>query len=105
MIRKAEECCGRHDNQPLRIGRLCRELGVSERTLRDAFGKLTDTSPLAYLKAQRLNQVYRELRDSDPSEVLIKQIAYSKGFHHLGHFCRDYKKLFDESPSETIERY
>ena len=104
-VHKAEEFCGQNPNQPLRIGQLCRELGVSERTLRDAFYKLTDTSPLAYLKTQRLNQVYRELRDSDPGEVLIKQLAYASGFSHLGHFCRDYKQLFGESPSETIKRY
>ena len=104
-VHKAEEFCGQNLNQPLRIGQLCRELGVSERTLRDAFYKQTDTSPLAYLKTQRLNHVYHELRDSDPGEVLIKQIAYASGFSHLGHFCRDYKQLFGESPSETIKRY
>ena len=104
-IHKVEELYGQHPNQPLRIGQLCRELGVSERTLRDAFNKLTDTNPLAYLKTQRLNQVYRELCDSDPGEVLIKQCAYANGFYSLGHFCRDYKQLFGESPSETIKRY
>ena len=104
LIHKAEDFYGQHPDQPVRIGQLCRELGVSERTLRSAFHKLTDTSPLAYLKTHRLNQVYRELRDSDPSEVLIKQRAYANGFYHLGHFCRDYKQLFGESPSETIKR-
>lgn len=104
-VHKVEEFYGQNPNQPIRIGQLCRELGVSERTLRDAFYKLTDTNPLAYLKTQRLNQVYRELRDSDPGEVLIKQLAYANGFFHLGHFCRDYKQLFGESPSETIKRY
>jgi AraC family ethanolamine operon transcriptional activator len=103
-VHKAEEFCGQHPNQPLRIGQLCRELGVSERTLRDAFYKQTDTSPLAYLKTQRLNHIYHELRDGDPGEVLIKKIAYASGFSHLGHFCRDYKQLFGESPSETIKR-
>ena len=104
-VYKAEEFCGQHSSQPLRIGQLCRELGVSERTLRDAFYRLTDTNPLAYLQTQRLNKVYRGLRDSDPGEVLIKQLAYTSGFFHLGHFCRDYKQLFGESPSETIKRY
>jgi len=104
-VHKAEEFCGQNPNQPLRIGQLCRELDVSERTLRDAFYKQTDTSPLEYLKTQRLNQVYHELRDSDPGEVLIKQLAYASGFSHLGHFCQDYKQLFGESPSETIKRY
>jgi len=105
LVHKAQDFSGRHANQPLRVGQLCRELGVSERTLRDAFVKLTDTSPLAYLKTERLNQVYRELRDSDPSELLIKQSAYTNGFYHLGHFCQDYKQLFGELPSETLRRH
>ena len=104
-VHKAEEFCGQNPNQPLRIGQLCRELGVSERTLRDAFYKLTDTSPLAYLKTRRLNQVYRELHDSDPSETRIKQRVYANGFYHLGHFCQDYKQLFGELPSETLRRH
>jgi AraC family ethanolamine operon transcriptional activator len=105
LIRKAADFCKQHPNQPLRIGQLCRELGISERTLRDTFNKLTDTSPLAFLKTQRLNQVYRELHDSDPGEVLVKQLAYANGFFHLGHFCRDYKQLFGELPSATVKRY
>jgi transcriptional regulator GlxA family with amidase domain len=56
--------------------------------------KLTGTSPLAHLKTERLNRVYRVLHDSDPNEVLIKQIAYSNGFNHLGQSCRDYKQVF-----------
>jgi AraC-like DNA-binding protein len=104
LIHNAEDVCEQHPDQPLRIGQLCRELGVSERTLREAFYKLTDTNPLAFLKAQRLNRVYRELRNSDLSEMLVKQAAYSNGFYHLGHFCRDYKKLFCETPLETLRR-
>jgi AraC family ethanolamine operon transcriptional activator len=97
--------CRQHGDQPLRIGQLCREIDVSERTLRDAFHELTGTSAHAYLKTQRLNRVYRALRDADPSEVLVKQIAYDNAFYHLGNFCRDYKQLFGESPSKTLKRY
>lgn len=105
LIYKAEDLYGQHANQPLHIGQLCRELGVSERTLRNAFYKLTDSSPHAYLKTQRLNQVHRELRDSDPGEVQIKQLAYANGFYHLGHFSQDYKQLFGELPSETLRQH
>jgi AraC family ethanolamine operon transcriptional activator len=105
LIHKAEDFCGQHPNQPLRIGQLCRELGISERTLRDTFNKLTDTNPLSFLKTQRLNQVYHELREGDPGKVLVKQLAYDNGFFHLGHFCRDYRQLFGELPSATVKRY
>ena len=104
MFCQAEDYVAHLTDRPLRIGQLCREIGVSERTLRNAFCKVTDTSPLAYLKTQQLNRVYRVLRDVDPDEVLIKQVAIANGFSHLGQFCKDYKQLFGELPSETLRR-
>ena len=104
LIRKAEDYCTHNKDQPLRIGRLCCETGISERSLRDAFHKLAGMSPLAYLKSEQLNQVYRTLHHADPAEALIKQVAYRNGFRHIGQFCRDYKHLFGELPSETLQR-
>jgi AraC family ethanolamine operon transcriptional activator len=104
LIRKAEDYCAHNKDQPLRIGQLCREIDVSERTLRDAFHKLAGMPPLAYLKTEQLNRVYRTLHKADPAETLIKQIAYRNGFRHIGQFCGDYKQLFGELPSETLQR-
>jgi AraC family ethanolamine operon transcriptional activator len=104
LIRKAEDFCAYRTDQPLRIGELCRGIGVSDRTLRDTFHKLTGMNPLAYLKIERLNLAYRALLGAGPAEVLIKQVAYAVGFTHLGHFTRDYKQLFGELPSETLQR-
>jgi AraC family ethanolamine operon transcriptional activator len=104
LLRATEEYCEHHAHQPLRIGDLCRQLGVSERTLRYTFQELSGISPLDYLKAQRLNRVRRVLHDCDPANTPVKQVALENGFFHLGHFSRDYKDLFDELPSETIRR-
>ena len=104
LIRKTEEYVAHLADQPLRIGQLCSELDVSERTLRHAFHRLVGLGPLAYLKTHRLNRAYRALRDDDPTEVLIKQVALANGFTHFGQFSRDYKQLFGESPSETLQR-
>jgi AraC family ethanolamine operon transcriptional activator len=104
LIRKAEGLSVRHGDQALRIGELCDELGVSERTLRHAFRELTGLSSLDYLKLQRLNRVYRTLRGAYPAGMLIKEVAYANGFNHLGQFSRDYKQLFAESPLQTLRR-
>jgi AraC family ethanolamine operon transcriptional activator len=104
LIHKAEDYIEHPTGQPLRIGRLCREIGVSERSLRDAFYKVTDTSPLSYLKTHQLNRARRILCDVDADDVLIKQVAFANGFKHLGQFSRDYKQLFGELPSETMRR-
>jgi len=104
LIKSAEDYVAHLTDQPLRIGQLCRELNTSERTLRNVFHKLAGTSPLAYLKTEQLNRAYRVLNDTDPTETLIKQVALRYGFRHIGQFCGDYKKLFGELPSETLQR-
>jgi AraC family ethanolamine operon transcriptional activator len=104
LIREAENNVAHLGGQPLRVGKLCLELGIGERTMRDAFYKVTGTNPLAYLKTQRLNQVYRILGDTSPDELMIKQVAIANGFRHLGQFSRDYKQLFGEFPAETLQR-
>jgi AraC family ethanolamine operon transcriptional activator len=100
LIREAEAYCAHNKAQPLRIGQLCHETGLSERSLREAFHKLTGMSPLAYLKTEQLNRAYDLLRVSNPDETLVKNVALANGFTHLGH----YKQLFGELPSATLQR-
>jgi AraC family ethanolamine operon transcriptional activator len=104
LIHKAEDYVAHLVGQPLRVGELCRDTGVSERTLRDAFYEVTGTSPLAYLKTRQLNRIYRVFHDADPTDTSVKQVAIANGFRHLGQFSRDYRQLFGELPSETLRR-
>jgi AraC family ethanolamine operon transcriptional activator len=104
LIREAEAYCAHNKAQPLRIGQLCHETGLSERSLREAFHKLTGMSPLAYLKTEQLNRAYDLLRVSNPDETLVKNVALANGFTHLGQFSQDYKQLFGELPSATLQR-
>jgi AraC family ethanolamine operon transcriptional activator len=104
LIKKAVDYCEHRGDEPIRINNLCRELGASERTLRYAFQNLTGAAPLDFLKRQRLNRAYRQLRGADPAEVLVKQVAYTHGFSHLGRFSCEYGQLFGEKPSETLQR-
>jgi AraC family ethanolamine operon transcriptional activator len=102
IIRIAREYSADHCDQPLRIWQLCRETGVSERTLRHIFQQRTGMSPHDFLKRERLNMAHRMLRDNNSNTQLIKQISHSIGFPHVGHFSRDYQKLFGELPSQTL---
>jgi AraC family ethanolamine operon transcriptional activator len=104
VVDKAIEYVDNREDGVIRISTLCRELGVSERTLRYAFHNLTGLPPLAFLKRRQLNRVHRSLLKADPAEVLVKQAAYTHGFTHLGQFSRDYSQLFGETPSETLQR-
>jgi AraC family ethanolamine operon transcriptional activator len=102
LIKSAEDYVAHLRHRPLRIGYLCREVGASERTLRNAFYNLTGKSPLSYLKTEKFNRVFRILRDTEPNDMLVKQVAIAHGFNHLSQFSRDYGQLFGELPSETL---
>jgi AraC family ethanolamine operon transcriptional activator len=81
---------------------ICTALGVSERTLRYAFREYVGLSPVAYLRACRLNRVRAVLAASNPQETKVTQVAMRFGFLHLGRFAGDYKQMFGEMPSETL---
>ncbi|MGK7938928.1 MAG: helix-turn-helix domain-containing protein [Crocosphaera sp.] len=51
---------------------------------------------------QRLNGIRRALLLADPKINTVKNIAYNWGFWHLGHFSVDYKKMFGETPAQTL---
>jgi AraC-like DNA-binding protein len=93
-----------HLDQPLSIGCISKQVGVHPRTLHKVFRRHLHTSPMAYIKARRLEQVRKQLRATDPGDSTITQTASSWGFNNLGHFAVDYRKAFGESPSATLRR-
>lgn len=103
-IRRIRERVAARPFDALRVGDLCRLIGVSERTLRHAFRTRLGMSPKAYLRDRRLNLVRRELRRGAASFAKIADVANRWGFWHMGQFAADYRRLFGERPSETIAR-
>ncbi|MBX4171812.1 AraC family transcriptional regulator [Rhodococcus pyridinivorans] len=88
---------------PVRMSDLVQVAGVSERTLHDTFNRQLGTSPMAYLRALRLESARADLlrHTSDPA-VSVTDIALKWGFNHGGRFAAAYRKKFGESPSETL---
>jgi AraC family ethanolamine operon transcriptional activator len=89
-------------SNPLSVLDLCRELGVSERTLHYAFQDVRGLSPMAYFKASRLNAVRQELKLSPAGTTSVREIAERWGFGHSGEFAAAYRRLFGELPSQTF---
>jgi AraC family ethanolamine operon transcriptional activator len=86
------------------ISKLCTIGGVSARTLQYAFLEHYGISPKTYLIYYRLNGARRDLWISDPGTSRVNYIAIFWGFWHMGQFAADYRKLFSELPSETLQR-
>jgi len=81
---------------------LCEMLHVSRRTLQYAFETVVGTSPVAYLRALRLNAVRRELRTG--LATTVQDAAARHGFWSLSQFGSDYRQQFAERPSQTMAR-
>jgi AraC-like DNA-binding protein len=80
-----------------------RASGVSRFKLFEEFKRYFAMSPMAYLKKYRLSAVRQEMLE-DRSARNISVIAMGWGFTHLGRFSSEYRKLFGESPSMTLQR-
>lgn len=81
-----------------------RYLGVSQRTLEYTFKRELGMTPKRYLQILRLHAIRNELKSADPRVTKVSDIALKYAFFHLGHFASEYKKLFGESPSQTLKK-
>jgi AraC-like DNA-binding protein len=100
---RAEAWLRQNLTEPPPIAVLCEELGVSERTLHHAFRDHLDATPKAYLKALRLNAAHGDLLRGT-AKTRVTDVALDWGFGHFGWFSQDYRRLFGETPSQTLQR-
>jgi AraC family ethanolamine operon transcriptional activator len=100
LVRRADDYLRACRGAPLSLLELCRELGVSERTLHYAFREVRGLSPMAYFRALRLNAVRQELK-AGADTATVQAIAQRWGFWHPGEFAAAYRRLFGELPSQT----
>jgi AraC-like DNA-binding protein len=102
LVEQAEKLALADLDEPLHISALCRALAVSERTLRKACRKIHGLPPCRHLRMLRLSQARRTLLSADCKLVTVTEIATSFGFVELGRFSVEYRKVFGESPSQTL---
>jgi AraC family ethanolamine operon transcriptional activator len=102
VVRRAEESMQAHLGDPMSVLDLCRELGVSERTLHYAFQAVRGLSPMAYFQAVRLDAVRQELKAAPAGTTTVRTIAQRWGFWHTGEFAAAYRRQFGELPSQTL---
>jgi AraC-like DNA-binding protein len=104
LVERAEQLALADLDEPLHITTLCRVLDVSERTLRKAFHRMHGVPPCRHLRMLRLSQARRALLSADGDRVTVTEIATGFGFMELGRFSVEYRKVFGESPSQTLQR-
>ena len=102
LVERAEQLALADLDEPLHITALCRALEVSERTLRKAFHKIHGLPPCRHLRMLRLSQARRTLMSANSQVATVTEIAVGYGFPELGRFSVEYRKVFGESPSQTL---
>lgn len=88
--------------EALTVLEICQRIGASPRKLTYCFQDVLGISPAKYLRAVRLNNARRDLKNPDHPDTGVQDVATRWGFWHLGQFSLDYKRQFGELPSATL---
>ena len=103
IILKVLECLQVDNRIPVLA--LAEAASVSERTLHRAFKKYFHIGPKRYLKIRQLNLVRNAIRQSHPASTSVTDILAEHGVTEFGRFATEYKALFNESPTETLQKH
>lgn len=92
------------EGQDLTLEDLCSAAQVSHRTLVYAFRDHYGIPPKRFLVVYRLNGVRRDFFRHGHAGTKIIDVASHWGFWHMGQFASDYRRLFGELPSTTLNK-
>ena len=86
-----------YPDRPWRVAELARLSGLSEPHFYRRFKLVTGSSPIDWLRRERINHARRRLLESTDA---IKQISEQVGYNDPFFFSRDFKRYTGVSPSE-----
>jgi transcriptional regulator GlxA family with amidase domain len=100
-MRRAVDRMRLHSQRPLRVAELARLAGLGESHFTRQFRHLFGTSPIDWLRGERLLRAQRRLAESADS---MKEIARQCGWGDPFHFSKDFKRLTGMTPTEYRRR-
>jgi AraC family ethanolamine operon transcriptional activator len=104
VVRGVEAALDQRPRHAYSVRGLAAAVGVSERTLRRAVQAWYRVPTNTVVRTRRLHGARRELLRANAARESVTSIAIAWGFDHLGRFAGDYRALFAELPSETLQR-
>lgn len=99
---RAREFMQAYLSEPITLHEICAATRASERTVEYAFRDVYGMGAKKFLKMLRLNHVRHQLRTADREAPSIQEMAQNAGFWHMGNFAADYRRLFGETPTQTV---
>lgn len=86
------------------IEELVQDLGIPMRTLQYGFKRHLGFTPKEYQQYVKLGNIRKSLLRAKDPVVKVRDIANRFSCSHMGHLSSEYKKLFGETPSETLHK-
>jgi AraC-like DNA-binding protein len=85
------------------LAEMCAAAGVSQRWLHKCFAEVLDMPPYRYVRLARLSRARERLLASDGDCTLVKTLSLSLGYRLSGRFAAEYRSVFGENPSATLQ--
>jgi AraC-like DNA-binding protein len=104
IMRRFEEFLEANSDRAIYLAEICEAVGTAERSLRAACEEHLGMGPIRFLNLRRMHLARVALFRGDVRETSVTRIATDHGFWELGRFSVAYRKLFGETPSETLRR-
>jgi AraC-like DNA-binding protein len=90
-----------HAAQPISPAQLAEVTNLSPDYFARVFRKTYETTPRAYIKAERMRQAATRLSESS---LTVKEIARETGAQNISLFCRQFRQVLGCTPSEYRQR-
>jgi len=103
-FRKAVQYLRDHLQHDIYMEEVAAVAQISDRSLRMTFDDLLGVSPTRYLTLLRLHEASRQLAARGLERQSVKSVAMSCGIWNLSRFAANYRRAFDEHPSDTLMR-
>jgi AraC-like DNA-binding protein len=92
-----------HCSEPLTTADIAEAVGVSVRSLQEAFQHHLGINPMAYLRAARMRRIHADLLAGGEG-ISVTEVALRWGVTHAGRFAQEYRRMFGQAPSQTLRQ-
>ena len=90
------------NNSDFNIDVIAENLGLSRSAFFKKVKSLTGLAPVDLVRDFRLNKSVELLKNTD---FTVTEIAYEVGFKEAGYFGKCFRKKFDQTPTEFMNKY
>ncbi len=88
--------------ETMTIQSITKQFNISDKTLETSYKSLFGITPKRFMNLLKLNKAHEDLQHADALTTNVSDISTKWGFSHFGRFAKEYKRLFEVLPSETL---